>query len=193
MWSPVALFIMGGRLEIIGKEKIVEDKPCVVMSNHCSYLDIPALFIAMPFKLYFIAKKELKRMPFLGWFIALSGAIFIDRKNTAKAKESLAEAAKLIANGKNIVVFPEGTASKNGVIAEFKKGGFHLANDAGVNILPVKIEGTYHVWPSGNKLNVRRGIITVIIGDPILPEKFEKSQLDSKIDFVRNTILNLKK
>ena len=193
LWSPVALLIMGGRLEIIGTEKIVAGKPYVVMSNHCSYLDIPALFIALPFTIYFVAKKELKRMPFLGWFMMLSGAIFIDRKNTAKAKESLADAAKLIAKGKNVMVFPEGTASKNGQIGEFKKGGFHLSNDANAYILPVRIEGTYHVWPSANKLNMRRGKITVIVGDPIEPEKFDKPQLESKIEFVRNTILNLKK
>jgi 1-acyl-sn-glycerol-3-phosphate acyltransferase len=193
MWSPLAIFIMGGRLEIIGREKIIPGKPYVVMSNHCSYLDIPSLFLAMPFTLYFVAKKELKRMPFLGWFMRLSGAIFIDRKNTASAKQSLADAAILISEGKNVVVFPEGTASKNGEIGEFKKGGFHLASDAGAYILPVKIEGTYHVWPSAKKLNMRRGKISVIIGDPISPENMAKTQLESKIEFVKNTIQNLKK
>lgn len=191
LWAPVALFIMGARLEIKGKENLNSDLPYIVMSNHCSYLDIPALQIAFPVNLYFIAKKELRRMPFLGWFLILSGMIFIDRKNTAAAKISLAEAAKIIHNGKHVIVFPEGTTSKTGEVMAFKKGGFHLAQDAAVSIVPVQIKGTYYIWPSASKLNMRRGKITVIIGKPISPEKLSKFEMNARIEFVRQRIIQL--
>lgn len=192
MWSPVALIIFGGRLRIEGYEKIKDLKvPYVVMSNHCSYLDIPVIFKTFPVYLYFVAKKELRRMPFLGWFMILAGMIFIDRKNTASAKESLSQAAELIRNGKHIVIFPEGTASKDGKVASFKKGGFHMADEADAWIVPVQIEGTYKVWPSASKLKARSGIITVKIADPVSPDEYRKLDLEERIDKLRNTIIEL--
>ena len=191
LWSPVALFIMGAKLKVIGRENIQEKHSYVVMGNHCSYLDIPALFLAMPFHLHFIAKKELKRMPFLGWYLVLSDMILIDRKNTAKAKESLAEAVKLVNKGKHVVIFPEGTASKNGKMAPFKKGGFFMAEDAEAHIVPTHIKGSYEVFPSSKKLNMQRGTITVCIGKPISPEEYKKFEMDDRVDYVKQLMQNL--
>ncbi|MBI3133244.1 MAG: 1-acylglycerol-3-phosphate O-acyltransferase [Bacteroidetes bacterium] len=191
LWAPVALFIMGAKLEVKGVENIKPGISYVVMSNHCSYLDIPALLIAFPIYLYFIAKKELKRMPFLGWFIMLAGMIFIDRKNRAAAKASLAYAAKLIHDGKHVIIFPEGTASKNGEVSAFKKGGFHLAQDAEAHIIPVHVTGAYVVWPSSAKLNMQRGKIVVTIGAPVSPETYTKMEMDERIEFIRSQIIQL--
>lgn len=182
---------MGARLKIHHQELIKPNRPYVIMANHCSYLDIPALFIAFPGYTYFIAKKELRRMPFLGWFMILAGMIFIDRKNTLAAKESLAEAAKLIQNGKNVIIFPEGTASKNGKMGEFKKGGFHLAADANAYIAPIRIQGTYQIWPSASKLNMRRGTIDVYFGSPLSAEDYLSQDLESRIARVKTLIENL--
>ena len=170
LWSPVALFIMGAKLKVIGRENIQEKHSYVVMGNHCSYLDIPALFLAMPFHLHFIAKKELKRMPFLGWYLVLSDMILIDRKNTAKAKESLAEAVKLVNKGKHVVIFPE---------------------DAEAHIVPTHIKGSYEVFPSSKKLNMQRGTITVCIGKPISPEEYKKFEMDDRVDYVKQLMQNL--
>jgi 1-acyl-sn-glycerol-3-phosphate acyltransferase len=191
MWAPVALVIMGARLEVAGRENIRPELPYVVMSNHSSYLDIPAIMIAFPIYLYFIAKKELRRMPFLGWFMILAGMIFIDRKNTNAAKASLADAAKLIHAGKHVIIFPEGTASRTGEVNAFKKGGFHLAQESEAYIVPVHITGTYHVWPSSAKLNMRRGKIKVTIGKPIPPEVCNKIEMDKRIEMVRQRIIEL--
>lgn len=191
MWAPIAIKLFGSHLKIEGLDKVNMTTPYVVMANHCSYLDIAALFRTMPFYLHFIAKKELKRMPFLGWFMILSDMIFIDRKNTASAKESLAKAANLVAHGRNVVIFPEGTASKTGKINEFKKGGFHLAADANAFIVPVKIEGTYVVWPSAKKLAVKPGKIVVKIGEPISPDVYKNLELENRIKYVKEIIENL--
>lgn len=191
LWAPIALPLMGAKLNVTGVENLKSVNTYIVMSNHCSYLDIPALLIAFPVYLYFIAKKELRRMPFLGLFLRLSGMIFIDRKNTAAAKESLAAAALLVQKGKHVLVFPEGTTSKTGEVNSFKKGGFHLAQDAQVPIIPVLVTGTYQIWPSAAKLKMKRGTITVKIGKPILPEDYNKFELNQRIEFVRQTIINL--
>jgi 1-acyl-sn-glycerol-3-phosphate acyltransferase len=182
---------MGAKLKVIGRENIEAGHSYVVMGNHCSYLDIPALFIAMPFHIHFIAKKELRKMPFLGWYMMLSDMIFIDRKNTAKAKESLADAVKLVSKGKHVVIFPEGTASKNGAMNTFKKGGFFMAEDAEAYIIPTHIKGTFKIFPSSNKLNMRRGTITVCIGKPISPEEYTKFEMDKRVDFIKQKILDL--
>lgn len=151
VWSPGAFFILGAKLKTTGKENIKPGVPYIVMSNHTSYLDIPAVLRSVPLRLHFIAKKELKTVPFLGWYLMLSDTILIDRKNPGKAKESLADAARLISNGRHVAIFPEGTTSKTGQLNSLKKGGFHLAEDSKAYIIPVHIKGTYAIWPSANK------------------------------------------
>jgi 1-acyl-sn-glycerol-3-phosphate acyltransferase len=191
LWAPTALFIMGARVKIHGGEQIRQDTPYVVMANHCSYLDIPCLYVAMPVTLHFVAKKELKKMPFLGWYLMLSGTILIDRKNTVSAKQSLAEAALKVKKGHHVAIFPEGTASKTGKMNAFKKGGFFLADDADATIVPIHVKGTYYVWPSADKLRIRRGKIEVVIGKPIPPEEYRKYEMDERVELVRSTIANL--
>lgn len=172
MWAPLALVILGARLEVQGKENIKNGTNYVIMANHLSYLDIPVLFAAIPLTINFIGKKELKKVPMLGWYMALSGMIFIDRENASKAHKSIVKATDLVRKGKNVVIFPEGTTSNDGQIKAFKKGGFVLAKDAGVPIVPVRIEGSHLVWPDNQMMNLRNGKVKVIIGKPVLHEDY---------------------
>ena len=191
LWARPALFLLGTRVKTVGKQQIQKGVPYVVMANHCSYLDIPSLYVSLPVTLHFVAKKELKRMPFLGWYLQLSGTVLIDRKNTAAAKESLAEAAKKVKKGHHVVIFPEGTASKTGEMNAFKKGGFFLAEEAGATIVPVHIKGTYNVWPSADKLKIKPGVVEVIIGKPIPPEEYMQLKMEQRVDHVRSIIKHL--
>lgn len=172
VWGPGVLFILGGRLNIQGVESINRTKPYIIMANHLSYLDIPTLFASVPLNIHFIAKKELKKVPFLGWYMMATGMIFIDRKNTKAAKESLKAAGSLIRKGKTVLIFPEGTTSLTGELIPFKKGGFHLALEAGVDILPVSIKGTNKVWPENNAIKFKRGTIDVNIGSPLSVKEY---------------------
>ncbi|MBK7130788.1 MAG: 1-acyl-sn-glycerol-3-phosphate acyltransferase [Crocinitomicaceae bacterium] len=193
IWPPVSFFIMGARFKVHGRKFDLPKVSYVVVSNHSSYLDIPAITSSIPLSLRFIAKKEFKHVPFLGWYLWMAETIMIDRKNTAAAKESLKIAANYIANGHHVAIYPEGTSSHDGTIKPFKKGAFHLAEDAKAHILPVRIDGAYHVWPSARKLDMRMGTIDVIIGDPIPPEVYLKMDIDERTEFVRQTIVKLKK
>lgn len=191
IWTPVALFLMGAKVKIKGAENIKPNHPYIVMSNHTSYLDIPALLKSVPLRLHFIAKKELKVIPFLGWYLMLSDTILIDRKNTTKAKESLSKAAQLINKGRHVAMYPEGTTSKTGKLNSLKKGGFYLAEDAKAYIIPVHIKGTYDIWPSANKLKIKPGNIEVVIGKPIAPEELNALPMDQRTELVRQKILEL--
>ncbi|NRA12561.1 MAG: 1-acyl-sn-glycerol-3-phosphate acyltransferase [Crocinitomicaceae bacterium] len=153
-WAPGILKLAGVRsITTDGLDNIDSTKTYVVASNHLSYLDIPLLFKTLPFNLYFVGKKQLKRVPFLGWYMMLTGMFFIDNKNKRKTIESLNSAGKFIKEGKSILIFPEGTRSKTGEIGDFKKGAFILAAKSEVDILPVKITGTGKIW------NVKHGTL----------------------------------
>lgn len=164
MWAPGVLWTCGVRTRVKGLENVDRSKSYVLVCNHQSYMDIPVLFRGVTTNLYFVAKKELKKIPFLGWYMMATGMIFIDRSNRNKSIASLQRAAKLIHNGKSVIMFPEGTRSKDGYLADFKKGPFMLARQADVEVLPVGIsEPEGHFRPGA----FRRLTIELNIGEPI--------------------------
>lgn len=167
LWSRGVLWCCGVRLDIDGVAHVDSRQPYVFVANHQSFLDIPLLFRSIPTNLHFVAKKELKKIPFLGWYMMATGMIFIDRSNRVKSIESLKRAAKLVARGKSVIMFPEGTRSLDGRLATFKKGPFMLALDAKVPIIPVGLsipEGRYSIrrW--------HRCKVNIAIGEPIPTE-----------------------
>ncbi len=146
-------------------------QPAVFMSNHESYLDPPLLMGAIPVPAVYIAKRGVKWMPFVGWAAWVGGMIFIDRGNSKKAALSMGNAAEEIRRGKNVVIFPEGTRSKNGRVGTFKKGGFRLAAEAGVPIVPLATVGGWDVLPKGT-LTPKPGTIHVVFGNAVFPGSF---------------------
>lgn len=172
-WSPLIIAFAGAQIKVKNRNsEFVKLNPCVVVANHTSFFDIPVLFRTIPFNVHFVAKKELKKMPFVGWYVVLTKMIFIDRSNRIKAYESLKKAGKLIRKGKSVITFPEGSRSSNESITMFKQGSFQLAIEAEVPIVPVKIVGASKVWPA-NSMQLKPGKVHVIFGEPIYPEKFK--------------------
>lgn len=191
MWAPVSLFIFRAKTSAKGLEHIQKDQNYLIMSNHSSFLDIPSIGWEVPLPQFFIAKKELKKVPFLGWFMHIAGVIFIDRSNHKKSRESIAKAAQLIAKSKTVVIFPEGTASRDGQIAKFKKGGFHLAKQSKVPVLPIRIKGTQDIWPRGKILRGKGGAVEIIIGKPIPSEEYGDWDIEEFSNNVRDTLIKL--
>lgn len=167
LWSPITLFLIGARVIVEGKENITRGQHYLILSNHASYADIPTLFRALPLYLRFIGKDELQKVPFIGFYMKLSGMIFIDRSNPRKAHQNILEAVEIAKTGKNVVIFPEGTTILGDDIAPFKGGFTVLAKKAKSTILPVRIRGTHKVWPSDSNFKIRKGKITITIGEPI--------------------------
>ncbi|MFO0595972.1 MAG: lysophospholipid acyltransferase family protein [Myxococcaceae bacterium] len=179
-WSPVLLWAGGAKLEVIGAEKLEAGKPYIFISNHQSTIDIPALFIALPVNMRFVAKKILKYVPFLGWYMSLSKFVFIDRANHRDALKSLEAAGERIRGGISVVMFAEGTRSDDRRVLPFKKGPFALALKARVPVIPITIEGSGVLMPK-NSWNIKPGPIKVMIGDPIDPAPYG----DDRVGLIR--------
>jgi len=158
----------GMRVEVVGGDKVRDDRAYVYMSNHQSHLDIPVLYWALPRRtLRMVAKKELFRVPVFGGAMRAVGVVELDRGNRDRAIASLGAATAAIADGVSMWIAPEGTRSRTGQVGPLKKGGFHLAVDAGAAIVPVAISGTRAALPPGGR-SIRRGVaVRVVIGDPI--------------------------
>ncbi len=149
-----------------GAEYVDPRKPYVVLSNHTSGLDPLVLFAGMPIGFTYVAKSELLRIPIFGWIIGRTGAVFIDRGNAASARGTLSKAADRVRAGQSVLVFPEGTRSLDGKVQEFKKGGFVLALEAQVDLLPVTIIGAFESCPTGSNF-AKPGKVILRIHPPI--------------------------
>jgi len=170
-WSPVLLWAGGAKLEVRGLEQLDRNQPYVFVSNHQSTIDIPTLFMSLPWNTRFVAKKALMYVPALGWYMWLAKFIFVDRGNRKTAIASLDKAAQQIREGISIIVFAEGTRSEDRTVKPFKKGPFALAMKAGVPLVPVAIEGSGLLMPK-NSWVITPGPIRVLVGKPIDPKPF---------------------
>ena len=189
LWSPVLLWAGGAKLEVIGGENVDPARPTIYVSNHQSTIDIPTLFIALPVRLRYVAKKQLRYVPAIGWYLWLAGHILIDRSNHKNAIASLDEAGRRIRAGTSIIVYPEGTRSPDGRVLPFKKGLFALALMAGVAVCPVTIEGSGKLMPK-NRWTITPGPIRVMIGQPIDASAYGEGERDRLMRDVRREIIN---
>jgi 1-acyl-sn-glycerol-3-phosphate acyltransferase len=135
------------RVRVHGREQVEAGRPYVVMSNHRSHFDALLLYGHLGVRFLWVMKRELRRVPFLGPACARLGHIFIDRKDHAQAVQALRDGVARAA-GCSVLFFPEGTRSSTSELLPFKKGGFVLAADAGLPILPVTVRGSERVLPS---------------------------------------------
>jgi 1-acyl-sn-glycerol-3-phosphate acyltransferase len=133
-----------------------EEPAFVIMTNHRSYYDIPTVFCCVPGRVRMIAKKELFYTPIFGRAMLAAGFIKIDRDKRENAVASLKESGDLLKQGVRVWIAPEGTRSRDGSLGPFKSGGFHLALDAGVPILPITLEGTENIL-SATSVAVKKG------------------------------------
>ena len=149
------------RQRVIGRELIDRKKRYVIVVNHNTVFDIPTLYY-IPLNFRWVSKREVFKVPFFGQYLVLHGDICIDRGRAAEAMEQLLREGKLwISRGASVAIFPEGTRSKDGEIHRFKAGAFTLAREAGVEILPVVLDGTRTIvrrnlmfnW--GNRITIR--------------------------------------
>ncbi|MDR0384735.1 MAG: 1-acyl-sn-glycerol-3-phosphate acyltransferase [Prevotellaceae bacterium] len=153
------------KTEYVCRADIDRRKPCVIVSNHQSMFDICVMY-RIPLVFKWVSKKEVFRIPFVGWLLKLHGDILIQRGTTQSAKEMLKQAGKWIDRGCSISIFPEGTRSADGRIHRFKEGAFMIAKLNRLPVLPVVIEGTRKILPPQSSL--MGGCATVRIH--VLPE-----------------------
>jgi 1-acyl-sn-glycerol-3-phosphate acyltransferase len=182
-WARIQLLVSGVRVKVKGLDNLDKESPYIYMSNHQGSYDIFVLLSCLPIQFRWIAKKELFAIPILGWAMRAANYISIDRSGKRKALESIERAADKIKGGVSVVIFPEGTRSRDGSIQPFKRGGFTLAMKSGVPIIPITINGSWDVMPR-ESMKVRPGEIRVSIDRAIQTTPLslrEKSVLMGKV------------
>ncbi len=184
LWSRMFLYVAGINVRIEGLDRI-SSPPYVFMCNHQSALDIHALLAKLPVSFKWIAKRQLFAIPMFGWAIRKAGYISIDRENPREALKAIEEASQRIREGTNIIIFPEGTRSADGKLLPFKKGGFTLALRAMVPVVPIGIYGSSALQPKGSSIPLKKGVIYIEVGHPIILDGMDRSKKTRVMDNVR--------
>jgi len=190
LWARLALAMAGARVTVSGSEHLPAG-PVIFMSNHQSNFDILALLAAMPRRVNWIAKKELFQIPVFGPSMRRGGYIPLDRSDGRKALKSMDDAAKIIREGKSVVMFPEGTRSLSRELLPFKRGGFILARKAGVPVVPVTINGSGLINPAA-QIRLSPGTISIVLHPPLaLPPDTSKNEAELWLmEQTRSTIVS---
>lgn len=145
-WLNPLMDLADVKFEVEGKESIPVDEPVIYTPNHSGVFDFPAIILNTPKPCAFISKKEAEKLPLVHTWMWLMDCVFIDRKNHRAAHGSLTEAIELVKNGRSMVIFPEGTRSKDGNIGVFKGGAMKIAMETGAKVVPVLLEGTRQIF-----------------------------------------------
>ncbi|PIV99203.1 MAG: 1-acyl-sn-glycerol-3-phosphate acyltransferase [Deltaproteobacteria bacterium CG17_big_fil_post_rev_8_21_14_2_50_51_6] len=189
-WGRGIIRASGARVKVTGIENIDASLPRIYMTNHQSIFDIFALLAFLPVDFKFIMKQELMRIPLFGYATRKAGYIGITREDPRKAIASMNEAAKRIASGSSVLIFPEGTRSTDGVLLPFKKGGFTLAIKSGCDIVPIAIAGSHRIAKKGS-LAIKKGSFEMAFGRPITVSTYSKKDTQALMSAVRDAISDL--
>ena len=187
IWGKISLQLAGGRITVEGAENIPDDSAVIFMANHASNFDITSIYAALPVQFRWLAKKELFDVPIFGTCLKRSGYIPVERSDSRKSLIALKAAAQRVKSGTSIIVFPEGTRSPDGNLLPFKGGGFILAVQSGVPVVPVAIIGTRCINPKGS-LTVRSAEVLIRILPPIETAGMKSADRDQLSEDVRQAI-----
>ena len=187
-WSERILRCADVRLDVTGQPLPTFREAYVVMSNHQSVYDIPIMYQALRQRLRMVAKSELFRIPIWSRAMQESGTIELNRSDRRSALESLKKAGEQIRCGTNVWIAPEGTRSRTGVMGPFKRGGFHLAIEAKVKILPITIDGSRHVMSANSLFMTPSQTIRVVVHEPVDTMAFGRKRRDELTRTVRAVI-----
>ena len=189
-WARDCLRASGVETHVRGLEHVRLDGPQIFFSSHASIADICILGAVLPVEYRWLARKEVFRVPFIGWYIAMAGHLKIDRGDRASAVALLREAARRVRGGTNVLVFPEGTRSPDGRLLPFKKGVFHLAVEAGVPIVPIRVLGSERLIPKGG-WRLGSGPVEVLLAPAIPTAGLTREELPGLMERVRSAMQEL--
>lgn len=188
IWGNVNLWTAGVRVEVRGLDRIDPRKSYIYASNHQSWFDIFAILGKLPVQFRWLAKEELFHLPILGLAMRSIGYIPIDRRDRRKAFHSINRAAQQVKDGTSIVIFPEGTRSVDGVLKDFKKGGFILAIKSQQPMVPISLSGSHRILPKTGDRTIQPGTILMTLGEPIATAGLTTADRNRLIEAVKQGI-----
>jgi len=194
-WARCLLSIIGVDLRVMGAEKINPNQSYIFIANHSSLLDIPVLQSALDNDFRIIYKKELEKIPIFGYGLKKSPYIAVVRDDPRESMTSIENAINTIKQGASVLIFPEGTRSPDGELQEFKRGAFLLASRSQKTIVPIAIIGTNKLLPS-KKFDIRKGKVSLIIGEPIQNEiksRSDEKELMAKVHSIIKQMIEINK
>jgi len=165
-WSKLTCIISLCPVKVIGKEKLDRKQSYVFISNHQGAFDIFLVYGFIGQKIKWVMKKSLRKIPFVGLACEKAGSIFVDTSSHQARSKTIEDAKTQLENGNSVIIFPEGTRSHTGKMGKFKRGAYQIALDLKLPIVPMTLNGTYEVMPSGSYfLNPHK--LELIIHNPI--------------------------
>lgn len=172
LWASAVLTIFGAKVRVEGIDRLDKSANYVIVANHLSLVDVPVIMKSLPVDFKFLAKRELLRVPFIGWYLKRAGHLTVERGNLRSSIEGMNECARLIHDRRlSVLVFPEGTRSPDGKARQFRDGAAYLCIQAGVAAAPVALCGTWDILPAKSSY-IMPGEVEVRIGAPVDSSNF---------------------
>jgi 1-acyl-sn-glycerol-3-phosphate acyltransferase len=195
IWSRLLMLVSGSKVTIIGLDNVPKEGGLIFASNHQGAFDILIHLAYMPRHFRFVAKSDLFKIPFFGWYMSLAGYVPIERDVNASAHRTISSVAEVLSSGDCILIFPEGTRSKTGELGPFKRGSLMAAFSSGADVVPIAISGSYNMMPKKTFI-INSVPITIKIGKPISFKRFigvkpSKSDYEQELGRLRDEIQRL--
>jgi 1-acyl-sn-glycerol-3-phosphate acyltransferase len=189
-WSQLIMKTISSPVRVTGLENIDVSKPTVIAVNHASAIDIPVLYVYLPFQFRIVFKKELLVYPIVGWHLRRSGQVCIDQQNPSRSIGSIRSALKGLKSGIPLVIFPEGGRTSDREIKPFLPGAFFLAIKAQVDVIPVALIGTFELLPM-DTFHIKCRPLEMRVGKPISSAGYTLRDLDALSAKVHAAMENL--
>jgi len=189
IWGRLFCYLAFIRVKINGKENFSSKKSYIFVANHQSIYDIFVVYGWFNSRFKWIMKNSLRKIPLVGLACEKAGHIFIDRSNPLKAQKSIKKAEEKLKNGASVVIFAEGSRTKDGNVSKFKRGAFKIAEDLKLPLVPITIDGAYDVMPYGS-LYIHPGRIVATIHQPIDCKQLTDENMSEYIAKVREAVIN---
>jgi 1-acyl-sn-glycerol-3-phosphate acyltransferase len=168
LWARCVLWTCGITLRVQGREQLDPQRAYLFMANHQSNMDIPILMAAFEqLQVRWVSKQEVRKVPVIGVCMVRTHQVLVDRESPTQAIAVIRHVRALLAAGISVIFFPEGTRTRDGQLQPFKPGGFVVALESGVPVVPITINGSRAIWPPGG-FDLRPGTVEVDFSEPIM-------------------------
>ncbi len=189
-WARCLTVIAGTSVTVIGGEVLEQHPVAVYAANHLSYMDTPVLFGKLPFQFRILAKHDLWKLPFVGWYLNRSGQIPVNLDDSRASVKSLKAGVKALKAGMPLFVFPEGGRAVDGHLQPFKSGPAFMAIKAQVPLVPIALVGTHELFPM-HTYHFRPRPVKMIVGEPIRTEGMVPREADALTERLREAIARM--